>query len=393
MDSLENINVVLLQPLFSGIMGFLLIYISIPILIKVAYLKDLYDKPDNERKVHRNYIPTLGGVGIFIAFFLAFSLSGYAEQFTAYPYLAGGLMALFFCGLKDDLIGLSPAKKLSVEILAILLLIYGSGTVIDNLYGVFGVYEIPYAAGVLLTVFTMIVVINAYNLIDGIDGLAAGIGGIASVFFGVGFWVGNEMALAVMCLLLTVVLCAYLLHNFHPANIFMGDTGSLVIGFLLAVMTVFFVQLNEAPGFVAYFGEASPILPVAFLALPLYDTLRVFVRRMLRGASPFTPDSDHIHHVLMKLGWGQRKAVVYLYMASILIICIGIVSSQLGVNIALTAIIASTLVFFPTFGFKRKLFKAIGLDLSALFHSEEEMELYAHLNSPKRKAEEQAEEV
>lgn len=380
----QFMNFGLIQYLLSVAGGFLIIYTSIPVLLKIAYLKDLYDKPDEERKLHKKFIPALGGVGIFIAFFLGFTFSGLAESITGFSFISGSLIALFFCGLKDDLVGLSPNKKLFVEIISALAIILGSGLIINDLHGVLGLNEIPLYISIPLSLFTVIVVVNSYNLIDGVDGLAGGIGLIASAFFGIVFLMAQEFAMAGLAGMLTVVLAGYLRYNFNPARIFMGDTGSLVIGFLLAVMTMHLIPLNDSPVFQQYFGISSPILPVAFLALPLYDTLRVFAKRLLNGKSPFTPGSDHIHHVLLKLGWGQKTTVGYLYVVSVVIGLIGLSSSFLNPNIALGFVILSTFIFYPTFGLKRKLFSKLGLDIPSVLSTEENKELYAHLDTELR---------
>ena len=152
------------------------------------------------------------------------------------------------------------------------MLILGSGIYINNFYGVLGIGELPFAASIFITLFTMIVVVNAYNLIDGVDGLAGGIGVITSLFFGIGFFVAGEYAMAMLSAVVVTSLTGYLIHNFYPASIFMGDTGSLIIGFLLAVQAIQFVGLNEFPAFVEVFGPISSVMPVVILMIPLYDT-------------------------------------------------------------------------------------------------------------------------
>ncbi len=336
---------------------------SVPILRKVAYLSDLYDKPDNERKLHDRYVPTLGGVGIFLAFFVGFSISGFAEQIQGYPYLAAALITLLFTGLKDDIVDLSPKTKLLVELAVAALLIFGCDFYISNFYGVFGIESIPYWASVLITTFTMIVVVNAYNLIDGIDGLAGGVGAIAAAFFGIGFYVSGEYAFAVLALTLFVSLVSYLKFNFHPAKIFMGDTGSLVIGFLLATLAINFIGLNESSEYVSRFGYSSSILPIAILALPLYDTITVFYKRIRKGKSPFSPGQDHVHHAMINAGLGHKSTSILLYFCSVFIILIAISLRDVEVNISLSIIVATMFLFLPTNGLKRKFIKKMGIDL------------------------------
>jgi len=375
----------MLQLIGAAISAFLIVYATVPVLIKVAYLKELYDKPDGERKLHTDYIPTLGGIAIFIAFLLSFSFSGFADAINGLAYFIGAITALFFCGLKDDLVGLSPNKKLLVECISIAAIMFGGGALITSFGGVFGVNEIPIWLSVPISLFTAIVVINAYNLIDGIDGLAGGVGAIAAICFSVVFFVSGNVPLAVMSILLAVTLVGYLFHNFHPANIFMGDTGSLIIGFALSFLAIHTLSLNTVEGFNTYFSGSAAPLVISFLALPLYDTLRVFMRRIKKGESPFSADSDHIHHALLKMGCGQKRTVLYLYASAMVIVGVGFLTTSLNVNISLGLVILSCLLVFPTGGWKRKIASALGLDITKLIRPKKKVDLYTHLEVTNKK--------
>lgn len=353
----------LIQVLLVGIVTFGVVYITVPVLIKVAYLRDLYDKPDGDRKLHNGYIPTLGGIAIFLAFFVGFSITGVADRFFGYPYFAAAMIILFFTGMKDDLIGLSPVKKLIAELVAVCLLFFGSEVAISSFHGVFGIYELPLIVSFLITLFTMIVVVNAYNLIDGVDGLAAGIGTIASLFFGFGFLVAGVPEMAAMSFILAVSLVGFLVFNFKPASIFMGDTGSIIVGFLLSVLAIEFIGLNDLPAYVEMFSFTSPVLPVAFLIVPLYDTIRVFYRRAKRKTSPFLPGKDHIHHELMRMGYGHKGTALILYGSSILVSVIAFSVSSLDVHFVLAITLCASVLVFPTNGTKRRLLSKMGIDL------------------------------
>ena len=343
------------QIIFALVISGGIVYVTVPLLRSVAFKLDLYDKPDDDRKLHTEYVPTLGGIALFIAFFIGFSVSGFASQMQGYSYFAAGILMLFFTGMKDDLVGLSPIKKLAVEVAVGLMLIFGSGIYIKNFYGVLGFSELPYIVAVTITLFTMIVVVNAYNLIDGVDGLAGGIGVIASLFFGIGFFVAGQYPMAMLSAVVAVSLAGYLLHNFHPASIFMGDTGSLIIGFLLAVQAIQFVGLNEIPAFVDVFGSISSVMPVAILMIPLYDTLRVFILRAKRGDSPFDPGRDHIHHILVGMGMGHRKTSLTLYAMSIAITVTTYLFSAWNVNVLILFSVILAIVVLPGTGVKRKM--------------------------------------
>ncbi|NGP90195.1 MraY family glycosyltransferase [Fodinibius halophilus] len=340
-------------------------YLSIPVIISAAEKKHLFDHPDNDRKLHSEAIPTLGGIAIFFAFLLTFALSPWAAGLEGFSYLVAALLILFFVGLKDDLVIISAKKKLVAQLVAAGLVVFGSDILISNFHGVFGLAEIPYWFAVPITFFTIIVVINAVNLIDGIDGLAGGIGAIASLLFGITFWYTGHLPMAVFSFCLTGALAGFLYHNFSPASIFMGDTGSMLLGFLLGIQAIEFIGLSGEPAFVSIFGNASPILPVAILGFPLYDTLRVVLRRVRRKKSIFEPGQDHVHHELLRMGFSHKNASLLLYGKSlILAVAISVLAMfSINVNILLGAVIVGSLLIFPTNGMKRKILTSLfGVD-------------------------------
>ncbi|PWN07470.1 MraY family glycosyltransferase [Rhodohalobacter mucosus] len=354
-------NLPLLQTVLAMAVTVGIVYKLIPLLVKVAYFKDLYDKPDGERKLHDRYITYLGGVAIFIGLFIGFSLSGYAGQLQGFEFLSVAMIALFFTGLKDDLMGLSPSKKLAIELFAAVLLIAGCGAMISNFHGMFGIESIPVYVSIPVTIFTVIVVMNSFNLIDGIDGLAGGIGMIASLFLAAGFYSAGYTALMLLAIFTAVSLFGFLMHNFHPARIFMGDTGSLVVGLLLAFLTINYLGLSGNTEYAGLYHNASVILPVAFLAIPLYDTLTVFVKRLARGDGPFTPGKDHVHHQLLDMGFSQKQTTVFLYLVTILIGLLAISLSGLNNNLILGVIVLFMVSFLPTNGYKRSILKKLGI--------------------------------
>lgn len=358
-------SITLFQLLSSAAFALLLVYSVIPLLIRFAYHKNLYDKPDGERKIHDRFVPSLGGVALFAAILLGFSLSGYADQIDGYPYFAAALGMLFLTGLKDDMVGLKPAKKLLVEIPAALIVIFGSGFLIDNLYGFLGIHALPVWVSMPLTVFVFIVVMNAYNLIDGIDGLAAGVGVLASFLFGIVFWISGVYEMAVLSLFVGVALLGFLIHNFRPASIFMGDSGSLVIGFLLGILAVNFIGLGENSAYVDTFGNTSAILPAIFLVIPLFDTLRVFIKRVIKRRSPFSPGTDHIHHVLLSYGLSHSKASLYLYASMCGIALFSFAFITFDPHVVLLSAGFASLLLLPTNGIKRSLLSRMGLKFSS----------------------------
>jgi UDP-GlcNAc:undecaprenyl-phosphate GlcNAc-1-phosphate transferase len=327
--------------LYSTVVAFLLAGVitlaMTPTVIKVVLRKGLMDEPDGGRKVHTKRIPTLGGIGIFIGFFFACNLIGEFYGYAMDNLFRLSLVLLLLVGVKDDLIQITARRKLWFQIAAGVMAMWGSGAVITNFGGVFGIHDIPVWAGVLVTLFTFVVVINAYNLIDGADGLAGGLGVVMSGILGTAFFLNGEYALSLLSFSLAGALIGYLYFNFYPAKIFMGDTGSLVVGYTLAYLAVLFVDRvtpNPAYAINAY----APVLIVALFIIPLYDTLRVFGIRIRNGVSPFMPGKEHVHHVLMGYGFNHHTLTIYLYAANVVIFGAALGLGMLGFNINLVLI-------------------------------------------------------
>ncbi len=282
-------------------LSLLLSLASIPPIIRVARAKNLFE-PFGERKVHTTTVPPLGGVAIFIAFIISTVISTADLSFVALKYIIAATIMMFFIGLKDDLIIISARKKFIIQGLAAFLLIVPGGIQLTNLHGLFGIGQIPGIAGILLTLFVMLTIVNAWNLIDGIDGLASGLAIFASVVFGSWFLLAGHYIYTIMSFALAGSLSGFFAFNvFGMKNkLFMGDAGSLIIGLIISVLVIKFNELNIA-NTAPYAVAAAPAVSFAVLAVPLLDTLRVIVIRLSEGRSPFSPDKNHTHHRLLKI--------------------------------------------------------------------------------------------
>jgi len=306
----------MVEVLMSIILAFGITFYAIPAIIHAAQEKKLFDFPD-ERKLHRQPVPSLGGIGIFSGFITAFLLTAsFTELSVKFQYLLAAALVIFFVGLKDDLLVISPFKKFLGQVLAAAIICFKGGLVITTMDGFLGIYELPEMAGYLLTMLTIVVVINAYNLIDGVDGLATVLSLISAAFFAVYFGVNDYLAYACMATSLIGALLAFLIFNAQPARIFMGDTGSMMLGLLHSMMVIQF--LNTAPTAPIFPVISAPAIGFAIMFVPLFDTLRVFSFRMLRGTSPFTPDRNHIHHILLRFRLSHNKVVAVLSFAAVL---------------------------------------------------------------------------
>lgn len=311
------------MPFLALIIAFGIVVFAMPTLIQVAKLKHLVDAPGDIRKIHNRSVPTIGGVVVVFGFLFSAMLTlpslniPEGGSFDArWLYMMGAAFALFYVGLKDDLIGLSPAKKLLVHLILGTLLLSGGGFRIETFGGLFGIHELPFWISFPFSLFVYIVVVNAINLIDGIDGLAGGYGTLAFGAFGAFFWFSGNPVPAILAIAFAGSLLGFLVYNFNPARIFMGDCGSLVLGL---VAYTFAAELLNTPQHhlpMSLSGISLPVLGMSLLAYPLVDTLRVFTLRALDGRSPFSPDKNHLHHRLIMSGYGHRGASVILYVYS-----------------------------------------------------------------------------
>lgn len=274
----------------------------------------------NGRSSHTNVTPSHGGTAIFASVTMVFSLlADFTVAESKLYLLIPALVILFFIGLKDDILIASAYKKLVAQILAALVIVVGGDIRISNFFGLLDLYELSYPLSITVSVFVLVVITNAYNLVDGIDGLAGGLGIVAAALFGTYFFQKGFYHETILCASLAGALSGFLYFNFSRVNkIFMGDSGSLVMGFTLAVLGMRFLEVNEVMNSGTRLSNA-PTLAVLVFAIPLFDTLRVFVQRILSGKGPFHPDRTHIHHFLIDSGFTHGKATLILTIASVII--------------------------------------------------------------------------
>jgi len=281
---------------------------SIPTIVAVSKMKHLCDEP-NSRKATQTIVPTLGGLAIFAAFVIAVTLGSYGKPFQELRYIIGGLIILFFIGIKDDILVLSARKKLMAQIVTALILVFLADIRFTHVHGFMGLSHIPFSVSVILTVFVMIVITNAFNLIDGIDGLASGICMLTAFAFGGWFYLAGHYEYAIMAFALIGALAGFFIFNVkgQTNKIFMGDTGSLILGLIMSVLVVKFNEFNIDQTNV-YAIRSAPAVSFGILIVPLFDTIRVFSIRILHKRSPFSPDKNHVHQRLLHMGYSNLKA-------------------------------------------------------------------------------------
>ncbi len=308
----------------SFVWAFLISVFAIPSIIFVAHIKNLLDEP-NKRTMHKSLTPRLGGLAIFAGFFSALTIFGELD-FGVQQLLAGAII-IFFIGLKDDIVSVSAFKKFFVQILAAGIIMFMGGIRITDFHGVLGLHALDDGLSYAFTFFVIIGITNAINLIDGVDGLAGVIIAIICISFGFFFYSyqsPHSFAYAYVAASLLGSIVGFLRYNLQSAIIFMGDTGSLICGFIVSVMAIQFIEIKVS--------ETSPCIAIAILFIPIVDTLRVFLLRILNGISPFSPDKNHIHHRLTALGLSHLKTVFILAVVNIVAIALAIVSADSGYN-------------------------------------------------------------
>jgi UDP-GlcNAc:undecaprenyl-phosphate/decaprenyl-phosphate GlcNAc-1-phosphate transferase len=327
----------MLDVLLTASISFIITFLAIPVIIRISIQKKLYDIPD-ARKLHTRPISSLGGVGIFAGFFLACLLGISLQVAPEFQYFFAAATVVFFLGLKDDIVVLSASKKFVGQVLAAAIIIHLGGIQITSMHGLFGIEELPPAFGLALTYITIIVVTNAYNLIDGVDGLAGTLGLLTTTVFGTYFFFAGMPAYALLAYALGGSLLAFLIFNFNPAKIFMGDTGSLLLGLINAVLAIKFLSVADSPA--GFPVESAVAICFSILMVPLADTLRVFTIRIFHGRSPFSPDRNHIHHLLMDRGLRDRYVPLCCLMLNIALIVIAYITRGLGPTYSMMTIIS-----------------------------------------------------
>jgi UDP-GlcNAc:undecaprenyl-phosphate/decaprenyl-phosphate GlcNAc-1-phosphate transferase len=349
------------------ITSFFVVLLSTPSLIKVAILKRLFDAPGDTRKLHTRMIPTIGGIMIFAGTMFSYSLWFPSTRIhdsilllkamEDYKFILSTLLVMFFVGVKDDIIGTAPVKKLVAHVLVGMVLVLMADIRIISMHGIFGIDVLPYWASVFLSLFTYIVVVNAFNLIDGVDGLAGGVGFIASSVFGAWFALAGDYAMAALSIALSGSLLAFLCFNFSPAKIFMGDSGSLTIGLIISILAIKVIGYDVSSIRNEFILNVSkPIFVMSVLVYPLIDTLRIFIYRAVQGVSPFSADRNHLHHRLLDIGLSHRATVIVIYLFNLFVIGLSLSLSYTNPNYVLVIVSATALVIaqLPFFIKKKK---------------------------------------
>ena len=289
----------------------------VPKVKHIVYVKHLMDEP-NHRSSHTRSTPSLGGIAFYMIFVFGLYFNDSFDEFNVSMSILPGITLVFFLGLKDDLVGLRPRIKFMGQILACAFVLFHYKFEIESFHGFFGIFNMPIWISGPLALLIMLTIINAYNLVDGIDGLAASIGTVTLASFSfLFFWIGHDF-LALTAVTMIGALLGFLYFNLSVnKKIFMGDTGSLVLGFLIAAMSIRLLALNTGLEKLPFSPKYIPVLMGIIILVPLFDVIRVFTIRIIQGKSPMSADRIHIHHIIIdRFKWSHRRTAFVISLLS-----------------------------------------------------------------------------
>lgn len=351
-ELLDNFNPLDFKILFialAGVIAFIAAFVSYPAIINVAIAKNLMDASD-DRSSHSGTVPNLGGIGMYIGIVVAITITGALLDTQSLLLILGGLTLLFFLGLKDDILILSPRKKFTGQLIAAGLLIVFTDTRISNFSGLFDLGIMPYAVSVIFTLFVYVLIINAYNLIDGIDGLAGGMAFMATIAFGYVFYRYDDVSMLVLAAAAAGAIVPFLFLNISKRKkMFMGDTGSMILGFIIAVFAVRFIDSSQDTNTEIY-SDSAPVLTLAFLFFPLLDTLRIFfIRLFIHKTSPFAADRNHLHHRFLNFGFTHVQTTTIIIVTNMTLIIVSFLLRNLAIEWQLVLLLVNGTVLYSLY--------------------------------------------
>lgn len=342
---------VLLHIIIPFIVAFCTVLWIFPKILNLALTKNLVDCPD-ARKLQKRPVPVLGGMAVFfgiaVALFVSLIDTYYANLFGI--FVAMGIM--LYIGTMDDLMGLSPNMRFLVEIIVVLLLIFINRYQIDDFHGLFGVEQISIWLAVPLTVFAAVGIINAINLVDGVNGLSSGYCVMACIFFGTIFYLAEDPSMVILAAVSAGALIPFFLHNVFgvTSKMFIGDGGTLVMGVIMATFVV--NVLYHGSPVAHHYEHQVGLIPftLAALSVPVFDTLRVMLSRIIRGVSPFHPDKTHLHHIFIRLGCSHSATTFTILSLNFAIVVCWLAMVRMGYSVDAQLYVVIALGLLVTFG-------------------------------------------
>ena len=318
-----------------------------PRLVKIALLKNIVDNPD-ARKLQRTPVPVLGGVAVFFGVVIAIGCMSSVVDCSGLPVVIMAMMAMLYTGTMDDILSLSPGLRFVIEIVVVLLLIFVGGYCIDDFHGLWNIGRFSYWCAVPLTVVAAVGIINAINLVDGVNGLSSGYCIMACLIFGTLFFLAGEAPMTILAAVSVGALIPFFLHNVFgkTSKMFIGDGGTLVMGVVMSVFVIAILQNGSRVA--AYVNPNIGLVPftLAVLSVPVFDTLRVMSTRILKGTSPFRPDKTHLHHMFIDLGCSHVATTLAILGVNMFVVLCwwALEASGFSIAVQLYAVIAVSLL-------------------------------------------------
>ena len=342
----------LIQVITPAILAFLGTFWIHPYILKIAIMKNLVDNPD-ARKLQRTPVPVIGGIAVFFGIVLGLCSSQIMLNSPNVFMLVAAMMIMLYTGTMDDILSLTPRIRFIIEILIVMWLMHINNSSIDCLWGLWGVDTMPVWVSIPLTIFASVGIINAINLIDGVNGLSSGYCFMASTLFAIIFHATGNTTMMILAISAAGAIVPFFLHNVFGQNtkMFIGDGGTLVIGTMMAMFVMSILGTNY--GCIGVVAKGVGLIPfaLAVLSMPIFDTLRVMSTRMLNKKSPFHPDKTHLHHMFIDLGFSHIGTTISILSLNMFIVLTWFASYKLGASIDLQLYIVAGLGILFTFGF------------------------------------------
>ncbi len=339
----------ILIPAFLALLGTLWVH---PKVLKISIMKNLVDNPD-ARKLQRNPVPVMGGIAVFFGIVIGICSSQMMFNNPNVFMLVAAMLIMLYTGTIDDIINLSPTTRFIIEILVVLWMMYINKSSIDCFWGLWGIGTIPQWISYPLTVFASVGIINAINLIDGVNGLSSGFCFMASVMFATIFYTTGNTVMTIIAASAAGAIIPFFFHNVfgYKTRMFIGDGGTLVIGMMMSMFAISILGQNSVCADYAESGLSLVAMTLAILAIPVFDTLRVMTSRIIRGTSPFHPDKTHLHHLFIELGFSHAGTTMSILTLNFLVVTIWFISYKLGAAIEVQLYIVIALSILTTFVF------------------------------------------
>ena len=326
--------------------------IVFPWALKFARKHGIVDNP-NARKLQRVPIPVFGGIVVYSGILMGGIVLSIWMWSMVLLYGLIGMTIMLFIGMWDDQKDISATLRLLIEIALVSAFIELTGVYIDDLHGLWGIDSLNPWVGIPLSVFAGVGLINAVNLIDGVDGYSSGYGMMACVLFGTCYWTVWSTTMVCMMLIMIGALLPFFMHNVFgvKSKMFIGDGGTLMLGMMMTVCAFFALSSTQPCDKLDNEGLSLTAFTLAVLCIPVFDTLRVMTMRILRGTSPFHPDKSHLHHLFIDMGFSHLGAALFILFLNFMVVLIWFASWKVGASVDVQMYIVFALGFLVTFGF------------------------------------------